>query len=327
MVIEMCEDCFELPIWLRKLSAHYEFQPGTGHLYLIDKEATMQKGIRLHDLSRMQIPPARPRFDAQEAWLAGPQRGNLPVECFHSRIEADRQVFADFAAEAGLASTDDLFPSRASDPVLDALLSLPWLEIRMDGDRESKFDIPAFRRSLELPEYHDSFTKIHLPHQAFYRGTTIGEMVKQEGFNKLPFTIRDVPETVIFGHANPKRAKFPEIIKILEGEPFAAFEVKNLIRSTETGPSKSYGKGLTLQMKVDGLVELGELSVDHPGTQLVGCGVNRGWHYKIEDDGAWSRYEHRDDCPCGDDDRHERHFSALTILDHWLAKSSSFDPD
>lgn len=327
VAIEMCEDCFELPIWLRKTKARYEFQPGTGHLYLIDKRKLLESGNALHDLSQLEAAAPKPRFKAQAAWLAGPLRGHLPIECFHSRIIANRQILADFAAKGGFEETSDLFPAQESDPVLASLLSLPWTELKLPDEKKPKFDLPAFRRSLELPEYHDSFYKIHSDMHAFYRGETIAELFDASDGEKPPFTLRSVPDDVIFGHVAASEVRFPQIARAIEEDKFAAFEVGNLIRTSETGPSRSYGKGLAIQSKGENIVEVSELSVDHPGTKMTGCGVNRGWHYQIDQDGTWRRISHEDDCPCGDDDRHRKHFSALTILDRWLADPSDFHQD
>lgn len=327
VAIEMCEDCFELPVWLRKTNARYEFQSGIGHLYLIDKDKVLESGKALHDLTQLETVAPKPRFKAQAAWLAGPLQGNLPIECFHSRIIADRQILADFASDRGFEKTSDLFPSHGSDPVLSSLLSLPWTELKLPHEKKSEFDFPAFRRSLELPEYHDSFQKIHGDMHAFYRGETISELIDTNLDEKLPFTLRTVPDDVIFGHVASPEVKFPHISRVIEKDKFAAFEVESLIRTSETGPSRSYGKGLAIQSKGGNLVEVSELSVDHPGTKLTGCGVNRGWHYQIDKDGTWRRFCHEDDCPCGDEDRHQKHFRALTILDRWIADPSDFSND
>jgi hypothetical protein len=326
IAIEMCEDCFESPIWLRKQMARYELQPGTGHLYLVDKVATASLKIGLHDLSVLNVPSARPRFAAQSAWLAGPQWGNLPIECFNSRIIADRQIFADFAAEAGIVVTDDVFPSSAEDPVLAALLDLPWLEIVTGKKGEQGLDIAAFRRCLELPEYQDSFIKIHPPHHAFYRGEMVTDEIEKNDKAEVPFTIRAIPEMIVFGHADPLLSIFPKLNALVEEESYLAFEIRNLVRLSETGPTPSYGKGLAVQKKADGTVEVSEFAVEHPGMAIAGGGINSGWHYAIDDKGEWSRIEHEEDCPCNNPDRHQRHFASLTILEHWLSDPTIFDP-
>ena len=321
--IDMCEDCFEEPMWLVKQRARYERQQGSGHIYIIDKAAAVEHHVGLHDLCTMKVQSGRPRFEAQAAWLAGPQRGNLPIECFHSRIIADKQILSDFAAEGDINTTDDLFPPRESDLVLDALLNLPWMEMKLPKD-EKGIGIPVFARSLELPEYHDSFKKIHSPNHAFYRGGMISQSVDKGEFEKLPFTIRDIPEDVLFGHPNPYVTRFPKIWEIISEEKFAVFEVSSLIRFPETGSSPSYGKGIAIQRKSKNIVEVSDFEVEHPGMQIAGAGVNYGWHYQVCADGEWQRHIHSKDCPCNNGDRHERLFRSLTILEHWLTKPDDF---
>lgn len=320
--IHLCEDCFEEPMLLRKPGAQYELERGHGHLYVIDVQATDRLDVGQHDLASIGLQDCRPRFHAQAAWLLGPHRGNLPIECFHSRVIAPREVFAEFAAEAGLNSTSDLFPPPEEDRVLDALLHLPWMEMKVP-EGEDAIGIPAFHRTVEIPEYQDGFIKIHPPSHAFYRGQMLADIQREDG-EEPPFSFRRVPAIVMLGAANPVGSRFPKLFEALKNEPIIAFEIDELIRFAETGPSYIYGKGLLVNRKKNGLVEVGDLVVDHPGMQIRGAGANRGWHYAVEADGSWTRTLHADDCPCGDDDRHERHLSALTILEDWLTSPEQF---
>ena len=296
-----------------------------GHLYLIDPAATDRIGVGLHDLASIELTDCRPRFRAQSAWLLGPQRGNLPIECFHSRVIAPRAVFAEFAAQAGLAATSDLFPGPDEDPVLDALLHLPWMEMKLP-ERDDP-GLPAFHRTVEIPEYHDGFIKIHPPGHAFYRGQMLADIQREPEAEQPPFVFRKVPAIVMLGTANPVGSRFPKLVEALEHEPSIAFEIDELVRFAETGHSSTYGKGLLVTRKESGLVEVGDLVVDHPGMQIAGAGANSGWHYTVEVDGTWTRTPHADDCQCGDDDRHQRHVSALTILEDFLTNPEPFADD
>ncbi len=170
--IEMSEDCNEEPVLLLKRLASYDFEDGDGHLYIIDKEEALKIG--LVDLSSVTLPGCRPRTIAQEAWLLGPLLGNpVPKECFRAQITAPRSVLRDYAFSSGFTCIDDIFPSTVEDPILNALLSLPWREIKEAWDPD--FPIPWFKRTLSLPEYQDSFVKIAWPHTAFFRGTRLSE--------------------------------------------------------------------------------------------------------------------------------------------------------
>ena len=127
--VELCEDCDERPLFLRKKMARYDPADGVGHLYVLDRAACEKVG--LIDLRAISIESARTRPSVQNAHLIGPL-GNAPLsaECFLAHIEADHAVFREFAAEAGLVSTDSAFPPSSEDPILDALLSLPWIPIQ-----------------------------------------------------------------------------------------------------------------------------------------------------------------------------------------------------
>lgn len=180
--IEMSEDYEERPVWLRKRMAKYAFEEGEGHLYIIDKKAASQVG--LIDLAALRIDGARCRTEAQQAWLIGPLRNtSLPADCFRAHVIADRALFRDFAATKGRTTTETLFPPPSEDPILHALLGLPWREIK--GIRDDKFNIPAFRRALELPEHAESFVKIAWPQTAFYCGGTVAK--KFESIDGDPF--------------------------------------------------------------------------------------------------------------------------------------------
>lgn len=233
---------------------------------------------------------------------------------------AKHEVFASFAAEAGFAKTSNLFPGPNEDPVLQSLLHLPWSE--MQGDPDHEF-LPIFKRTIEVPEYDDGFVKIYGPGNAFYRGEMLADKHGKDA-PEWPFVFRKVPEIVMLGVANPVGKAFPHLTKALEADPSIAFEIPQLIRFAETGPTATYGKGLAVQRKAQSLVEVSDLVVDHPGMLIAGGGVNAGWHYTIAESGEWVRTPHPDDCPCGDDDRHRRHLSALTILEHWLTAPEEF---
>ena len=55
----------------------------------------------------------------------------LPEECYLAQINATRSIFREFAARKSLDGLEALFPTRAEDPILNSLLSLPCNEIRV----------------------------------------------------------------------------------------------------------------------------------------------------------------------------------------------------
>lgn len=314
--IDMCEDCGENFIWERKKLAHYNYEEGEGHLYVIDKSIAQRVG--LIDLASLTIDGYLPRTEVQKAWLLGPTFGKpIPKECFAAQITADRSIFRDYAGSYGLKATDSVFPPATKDPILKALLGLPWREI--ESVRDPSFPVPVFKRALELPEYQSSFEKIASPSTAFYRGEKISEL-----FNSIE-TIQgeltggnfvDVPNIVIFGSANPSAPLIiPKIEKLLNGNSFLALEIDELIKHPGMGYKTVYQKGIGIINHAHNLIEVCELVVMHPGLEMIHAGFSPGWFYMKGSNGLWERHSHEKECKCGNDEVHKRHISALIIAE------------
>jgi len=240
-----------------------------------------------------------------------------------AHIEADCAVFRALAAEAGLVSTGSVFPPPTEDPILDALLSLPWVPVPDVANPAG--DIPAFRRAIELPEYDNSFVKIASPTVAFYGGGKIEDFVDDiQGFSG---GIRvQVPEITMFG--SPDRGfprVYPKVMEILREHGGVIFEAPTLVKFPQQAGGLLYQKGLALDLVEPDLVHLGALMVRHPGQEIDSAGVNRGWFHRIDEDGVWRREPRKDDCPCGNNWPHERHMASLYIVEHFLAEPSAFD--
>lgn len=321
--IDMTEDCFESAVWLRKKHARYDFEEGEGYLYLIRKPADIDH-VNAVDLSSVDIKGARPRASAQAAWLLGPLRhGPLPSTLYLGKVIADRALLRDFAAKNSLDSLESLFPTRREDPILDSLLCLPWAEILgLDKLGDTLPSIPAFRRTIEFPEYDDDFRK-HLPaHIALYRHGKISQMELGSDAPKMVYF--QVPELAIFGTAQPTATQFPRILKLVEKHQFVGFEVDQLINHIQQIRKPTYGKGVSVTRDSEGLFIVAELVVDHPGMEMVGAGINRGWYYAVDAEGNWTRQTHPEECPCKNDFVHQRHMSALTIIEEWLGHPEAF---
>ncbi|MEL5451678.1 FRG domain-containing protein [Serratia bockelmannii] len=319
--IEMSEDCNEEPVLLLKRLASYDFEDGDGHLYIIDKEEALKIGLA--DLSSVTLPGCRPRTVAQEAWLLGPLLGNpVPQQCFRAQITAPRSVLRDYAFSSGFTCIDDVFPSIVEDPILNALLSLPWREIKEVWD--PNFPIPCFRRTLSLPEYQDSFVKIAWPRTAFFRGTRLSERFSSVDGNASGGIIIPVPDVVFFGTA-PETIplRFPELEALLLKFGSVIFELDELIQHTSMQNLTSYQKGVGVVMIESDLIQVSELMVEHPGQEMTATGLVYGWYYRKSESGLWSRVAHPDECPCDDAFTHNRHLSALKIVEDFL-RSSSF---
>ncbi len=321
-VIEMSEDCEERPVWLRKKMAQYNFEEGDGHLYILDRD--MAARIGLVDLAALQISGYRPRPTAQSAWLVGPLRNKpLPTACYRAHIMAERAVLRDYAVAAGLTETNDLFPSVQEDPILHALLGLPWIEI--EGVRDENFTIPAFNRVLDLPEYHESYVKIAWPRTAYFCRAKVGETFDSIEGDSVGGIAMTVPEIVLFGSADVKTPmRFPEVEALIAENGTIAFEIDELIQHANMGDMTLYQKGIGVMQRDADLFEVCELLVEHPGLEMTKAGFNRGWYYRRNADGLWIHEPHELECDCGDPKIHNRHISALHIAEAYLRNPKDF---
>jgi hypothetical protein len=317
---ELCEDCEERPVMLIKRMASYEFAEGDGHFYVFDRAIAAQR-VGVTDLAALKIEGVRPRTQAQDAWLLGPLcNTEVPMECFVAHIAASRTVFRDYAAEEGLIETDRLFPSTKDDPILRALLGLPWKKIEHPENNEG---MPFFRRALDLPEYHDSFVKIASPGTAFFQGARVADHGSVDG-DKYGGIVVPVPEITLFGTADEAPLRFPKVRKLLAAHRSVAFEIDELIQHVNMRGQVIYQKGIFVTAHEPKLIELSELMVEHPGLDMMGAGMNHGWFYRVDDSGMWTREASPDECDCGNDRVHLRHISALHIVEAYLAAPEEF---
>lgn len=318
--IELCEDYEERPVMLIKRMAQYGYEDGEGHLYVFDK-AVAQQCVGLIDLAALKIDGARPRTAAQDAWLLGPLSNKVvPSECFAAHITGSRSVFRDYAAEEGIVDTDRLFPSSKEDPLLRALLGLPWKKVK---EPHEGINIPIFRRALDVQEYHDSFVKIAARRTAFYQGAGVTNYGSIDGGKYGGIAIR-VPEITLFGVAREAPLRFPKVTALLAEHRAVAFEIDELIQHANLGGAQLYQKGIVVTAHEPDLVDLCELAVEHPGLDLTRAGMIPGWYYRIGPDGLWTREAHPEQCDCGNDDVHRRHISALHIIERYLAAPETF---
>lgn len=323
-IVEMSEDYEERPVFLRKRSARYALEEGMGHLYVFPL-AMAQRVTGVTNLAELHIEGARLRPQAQNAWLMGPIRNNVvPPECFAAHIEADRAIFYEYAASAGYSETRQLFPPPAEDPILASLLELPWRFI--PGIENAPAEIPAFERSLDLPEYQPSFRKRYHPRVAFFNGAKVADACDIAGASEGCVVV-GVPEIVIFGTADPSPLRFPKIMELLSEHKCAVFEVNHLIKHPTMGNTAIYQKGVVAWERSQGLFEVCELGVEHPGLDLLGASLSPGWFYRLHNDGLWYRENSPNDCDCGESYVHERHISALHIAEAFLADPDGFGED
>jgi hypothetical protein len=321
-VIEMSEDYEERPVWLRKRAAQYSYEPGDGHLYILDEATAARVGSV--DLAVLNVEGYRCRTARQSAWLIGPLRNApVPSSCFRAHIIADRAFFRDYAAERGLTDTSTVFPPPTEDPILHALLGLPWREI--EGVRDSEFVIPAFRRALDLPEYAESYVKIAWPRTAFFCGDKVAEKFNSIDGDPFGGIVVSVPDIVLFGTADKDTPmRFPKVDSLMKKGRTVAFEIDELIQHANMGHTTFYQKGIGVIPRGSDLFEVCELMVEHPGLDMTGAGFNKGWFYRRDPDGLWVREIHPDECACGNASVHEMHISALHIAEAFLREPEAF---
>jgi hypothetical protein len=312
--LEMVEDCFEDPVCARREFACYEASDGDGHLYVVSKAALADANIGVHDLSQLTLwVGGRPRYRTQDAWLTGPLNGDLPLSCVVSHIVAPAAVFREFAIKAGFSNLKDLFPDRRTDPILHLLLSLPWVKIGRNCAGKP-IDIEFFQRALEIPEYHEEELAKHQPVDvAFFCGAELA------GIKDPTLTLCSAPAHIIFGSCDEPPV-FPRVTELVRRHKRVLFEVDELVWLPETMMEAIWGKGLWVEERPDGLVQVGDLVVSHPGRQLTAYGALAMWCYAVDDAGRWSRSPVEGDCPCGNPWRHQAHLSALGVLEHELAR-------
>lgn len=318
--LEISEDCDERAVWLRKRMAGYTPSTGEGHIYIFSKQAANEIG--LVDLGTLSVAGFRPRTVAQSAWLLGPQHGPIPQDCYLAQITAPAEVLQAYAAHRGLIDTNKLFPSPAEDPILKALLGLPWEEINAASSLKN---LPAFKRSLELPEYHPSFVRIAPAQTAFYRGARILDTQASIDGDPHGGIIVEIPDMVLYGSIQELRPHlFPMIEKLVEEHGTVAFEAPILIKHASLGALPLYQKGIGVLPWGPDLFELCELTVNHPGLELKTAGFTKGWRYRRQSSGIWAREVSASDCPCDNEIVHHQHINALHIAEDFLRDPLSF---
>jgi len=318
--LELCEDCDEQAVMVKKRMATYVPVIGTGHLYVLCKQAANLIG--LVDLATLTVEGYRPRTVAQSAWLLGPLQNPIPQDCFLAQITVASDILQEYAATRGFTDTSALFPSPAEDPILKSLLGLPWEEIKSEAALKS---LPAFKRALELPEYHRSFVKIAGAQTAFYRGAKILDTQDSIDGNPHGGIIVGIPDMVLYGSADPSEPlRFPEIEKLIKENGTVAFEADTLIKHPTLDHLTLYQKGVGVIPRGPDLFEVCEVTVKHPGLRLTGAGFTTGWTYRTQASGVWTREPQITDCSCDNPIVHSQHISALHIAEEFLKDPKGF---
>ena len=133
-----------------------------------------------------------------------------------------------------------------------------------------------------------------------------------------------VPEVAFFGEADELPLPFPKALELLSPKKSVAFEVDELFHHVGIQEDALYQKGVVIMMHEPDLIELCELFVRHPGLEMTGAGIGKGWFYRVGHDGVWRREINLDQCNCGNDSAHLRHISTLHIIEDYLASPEKY---
>lgn len=312
--VELVEDCWEDPVFIRRSRADYCPAYGQGCLYAISRKSLRAHDIGAIDLVEIATEEGRHRCAAQSAFMVGPLKDNLPDDCVVTIIRAPNTVFGTIAAQSDL-TTECLFPGPRIDPVMAALMSIPWTKLDID---DGGVDIDAFDRGLPLPEYEIRALRRLPPSAALYRRFWLADGVRPgTRFGDTTFYL--TRETLFHGTA-PGAMQFPRLTALVREKISVAVEIDGLIRHPYGPRGSRYCKGIYLEALQDGAILLTELGVEHPGARPAGFGIMRGAYFVSDHNGAWSLIDHPDQCRCGHLLHHAHHLIVAEHFEHALAE-------
>lgn len=306
--VHLCEDFEENPVQLVHRSALYEETSQPGHLYVVDPNYFDKHGLSIYDLTSVSTPDSRLRFNAQSACLLEVEKGRLPPEAIVAHLIVEHAALVGLYQEAGIRKTEDLFPGRNHDFILNALLEIPWERFNVDHE----FLFPTFKRGLDLPEYDIPYVKHLGSLPTLYQGSWIADDRDDATLPLTGIPFFRLPEFSYYANTN-EIFDLSEINKLLETYPSFAVEIDGLIKIPELGSSPDYEKGIVVNLLADGHISVAALEITHPGHVVGGIGVLKGWIYRPDSVG-WVKVDHPDQCPCNNELRHILQFSILRYL-------------
>lgn len=310
---EMIEDCFEDPLFVVRQRAWYEPADDYGCIYVLSRKALRARDLQAVDLVEITTASGRHRCLAQSAFMVGPLHGPLPDDCIMARVFAPSSVFRSYAARSPELTCEALFPGPAVDPVMAALLSIPWVKREVEGDG---IGIDFFDRGLPLPEYDMKDIRRTGQTTAYYRRLWLADAAKPETL--LGETTFYLTEERLFHGTGSGDLIFPNLTHLLRERTSIALEIDGLVRHPYAANSGQYGKGIYLEGQEDGTMLLTELAVDHFGTRPGGFGITRGCYFRVDGESRWHRIEHPEQCDCGRDAHHAHHLVVAEHFEHAL---------
>lgn len=319
--IHMCEDFEENPVWLVNKEATYSKTEESGHIYIINTKYFSDKNIKLYDLTTIAGDEGKLRIQAQAAYLVEAVNGYLPHDSIVAHLTVNNDVLVNYYESKGIKSTLDVFPDRKNDYILKCLLDLPWNEIRSDHN----FPIPVYLRGLDIPEYDANLTKHLPPSLTLFSPFWISERRQGEDspFSSIPFY--KISEQAYFANTNDS-FDLTEVTKLFTEHSGLVIELDGLIKIPELGNSFEYEKGIYVEKIESDIFSVSALIIEHPGHTVRGVGTNQGWYYK-ENTGIWNKINHKDQCPCNNELRHELQFSLLRILNESIKEGKIIRED
>lgn len=312
--LALAEDQSEIPVTLHyKLASYATSSEQRGHLYAISRDALESSGIGVHDLcsimSEMDCRPTR-----QQALVAGPLSSHSPADCVTHHIEGPRSILADFAARAGFRSQEDLFPKSDEDLFYQHFLREPWIEIE-DG---------TYGRALDMPIYEQPKTRF--VEGAFHKPTWVSaDLGTVDPAQPSPEHLRHAliiraPDDIMFGFGKPT-ATFPlsYLRSLLSTHGSVIIESDGLYQFP-VHEKHEFIKGVIIETAGEGRVNVSDLSVSHPGSQLLGWGVMASRQYAWTPSNCLVASPAEADCPCNYELRHERQLETLCCVESEAAR-------
>ncbi|MEG1451971.1 FRG domain-containing protein [Brevundimonas sp.] len=309
---ELIEDAFELPLMIRREQARYVAGDGEAVLYALSRKELRAQQIQAVDLLEIMTASGRPRYLAQNAFMIGPLQTALPPEIVVARIKGPAAAFREYAAQTPSMDADSLFPPPASDPVLAALLAMPWV-------RQSHAiigDLGVFTRGLPLPEYHIGSVRRTGSGTAYYARTWIANAVAETIFQDTVFYLT---EEALFHGGRPDDPRLPHLSSLLREHLSVAVEIDGLVAFPTAMGSPNYGKGIYLERQPDNTILLSGLTLKQRGLVPSEFGITRGVYYRVEDN-LWKPVEHPQQCQCGNVAFHAHHLVVAAHFEHALTE-------
>lgn len=308
---ELIEDCFEDPLFVVRQRAWYEPADERGCVYVVSRKALRARGLQSVDLVEITMASGRHRCLAQSAFMVGPLNGYLPDDCIVTRVFAPSSVFRDYAARFAERTCEALFPGPTVDPVMAALMSIPWVKREVDDD-DNGIGMDFFDRGLPLPEYEVRDIRRTGSTTAYYRRFWLADAAKPETL--LAETTFYLTEEALYHGSASGDLVFPHVTRLLRERTSIAVEIDGLVRHPYAAGSTQYGKGIYLEALPDDVMFVTELAVDHPGTRPGGFGITRGCYFRVDEGFRWHQIDHPEQCDCGRPAHHAHH---LVVAEHF----------